>query len=250
MFPLVKICGIREPEHALVAANASADLIGLVFVPGVRRQVSTERAREIVAELRRSRGEPPAVVGLFVDEPAEHINRVVGEVGLDLVQLSGNEPPGLAGQIDVPVIKALRLPAGMTAREARALAEPFASSVAGYVVDSHVPGQWGGTGVVGDWEVAARLAARFPVSLAGGLDPDNVADAIRAVRPAIVDVSSGVEIDGVKDPAKIVAFVVAARRQAGPLPEGSPARQLARTIREARARPAEPARAFGTSRRD
>jgi phosphoribosylanthranilate isomerase len=250
MFPLVKICGIREPEHALVAAGAGADLIGLVFVPGVRRQISTERALEIVAELRRSSGEPPAVVGLFVDEPAEQISRVVNEVGLDLVQLSGNEPPGLAGQIHAPVLKALRLPAGMAVDEARTQADPFASLVAGFVVDSHVPGQWGGTGVVGDWEVAAHLAAEFPVSLAGGLDPDNVEAAIRAVRPAIVDVSSGVETDGVKDPTKIVAFVDAARRQAGPLPKRSPARLLARTIREARARRAEPARAYGTSRRD
>jgi phosphoribosylanthranilate isomerase len=248
-FPLVKICGIRDPAHAVVAADAGADLIGLVFVP-VRRQVSVVTAREIVRAVRSSRADPPAVVGLFVDETAEHINAIVDTVGLDLVQLSGNEPASLASQINVPSLKALRIADGAPVDDTRALAKTFAQDIAGFVVDSHVPGQWGGTGVVGDWHVSAALAREFPVSLAGGLNPDNVAAAIDAVRPAIVDVSSGVETDGVKDPEKIVAFVQAARAAARPLPDSAPADRLHHTIQQARARRGVSAIASDRVRRD
>jgi phosphoribosylanthranilate isomerase len=202
----VKICGIRNLSAADVAARNGASLIGFVFVP-VRREVSRATAAQIIAQIRADYELPPAAVGLFVNETAETINATIHEAGLDLVQLHGDEPPELAAQIDVPVIKALRLEAGADRDVVKATVERYLETCPGVHLDSHVAGQWGGTGVVGDWELAAELAGQYPVILAGGLDPENVSSAVQAVRPAVVDVSSGVETEGEKDIDKIAAFL-------------------------------------------
>lgn len=207
---LVKICGIRELHHARVAAESGADMLGFVFVP-VRREITPDAAARIITTVRQETERPPAAVGLFVNESAARINRVVAQVGLDLVQLSGDEPPELAREIDVPVIKAVRLPAGTSLDEARRKIQAHLEYSAAVLLDSHVDGHWGGTGVVGDWDVAATLAVEFPVVLAGGLAPEIVARAIEQVNPAMVDVSSGVETDGQKEPDKIREFISAAR---------------------------------------
>ncbi|GAB4427707.1 MAG: phosphoribosylanthranilate isomerase [Chloroflexi bacterium OHK40] len=202
---LVKICGLRTVEHALAAA--SADMLGLVFAPS-RRQVSVEQAATIAAALR-ARGAPaPRLVGLFVNASPASIITVASAVGLDLVQLSGDEPPEDADALSLPVIKAVRMDG--SARET-AWIRRAASGELTLLVDAHVPGAYGGTGVRADWQRAAELAATTPLILAGGLTPANVATAISAVRPLGVDVSSGVETDGHKDPAKIEAFLEAAR---------------------------------------
>jgi phosphoribosylanthranilate isomerase len=203
---LVKICGIRHQEAAEAAASNGASLIGFVFVP-VRRQVAPEAARSIINQIRYDNERPPAAIGLFVNEEPETINQTVELAGLDLVQLHGDEPPEMAREIDVPVIKALRLGDSVDRKGLMRTIESFLEHCAGILIDSHVPGQWGGTGVVGDWELAADLASQYPVILAGGLNPANVGAAIEAVRPAIVDVSSGVETDGTKDSNKIAAFL-------------------------------------------
>jgi phosphoribosylanthranilate isomerase len=203
---LVKICGIQESEHGLAASQAGADLIGFVFVP-VRREVKPNVAREILGRVRSESNHPPAGIGLFVNESAEEINRIVDEVGLDLVQLHGDESPELAAEIEVPVIKAIRLERDLDPQEVREIVESFLEHCHGVLIDSHVPGHWGGTGVVGDWNVVADLTRDFPVVLAGGLTAENVGDAIKSVRPAVVDVSSGVETDRRKDTAKIKQFV-------------------------------------------
>ncbi|MBX6341232.1 MAG: phosphoribosylanthranilate isomerase, partial [Thermomicrobiaceae bacterium] len=142
------------------------------------------------------------------------LRAVVETLGLDLVQLSGDEPPDDLAALGRPAIKALRLGPDAGWDEARRLAERYLAGPApawALLVDAHVPGAYGGTGRRANWDLAARLAEEYPVILAGGLTPECVADAIEATRPLGVDVSSGVETDGVKDHEKIRAFVAAAR---------------------------------------
>lgn len=217
---LVKICGLRTIEHALAAATAGADLLGLVFAPS-RRRVDVDQAAAIVAALRDRPGPRPGVVGLFVNESPATINALAERVGLDAAQLSGDEPASIVGQIGLPSLKAMRLDGSAREAEWIALAEAragrqgngggLASSLPLLLVDAHVPGAYGGTGSRADWGRAAELSARVPLMLAGGLTPADVAEALAVVRPVGVDVSSGVETDGVKDVAKIEAFIAAAR---------------------------------------
>ncbi len=209
----VKICGIAETIHALAAAEAGADFIGLVFAPS-RRQVSLERAHEIalaVKDLKR----PPLVVGVFVNTPASEVNWVAEHCGLDLVQLSGDEPWEYFRDIEHPFIKATRVLGEQDAGEI------IAQISAGYkllgrdficLLDTHVEGSYGGTGQTFDWGLARRVSATFPVIIAGGLSPQNVEQAVKLVRPFGVDVSSGVETGGAKDVSKIKAFIEAVRR--------------------------------------
>lgn len=212
---LVKICGISDPAHALVATEAGADMIGLNFYPESRRYVTPETAREIRATVT---GSSVTVVGLFVNEDVETINRVAEEVGLDLVQLSGDETPEIANEIERPVIGTIRIDSSGRSDEETLfrrwqLAEPSLWAV---LLDTHVPGMYGGTGTVADWFVAADFARRSRIVLAGGLRPDTVATAIHAVNPFAVDVSSGVETDGIKDAEKIRAFITSVRECAEP----------------------------------
>ena len=215
---LVKICGLREPAHALAAAEAGADFIGLVFAES-RRRVTVEQGRAIA----RALGEPlaaaasdaegidgllrrkrPLVVGVFAGADAETINRTAEGVGLDLVQLSGDEPWDLWVELSRAVLKAVKVRDGMSAEEIIATLRPGAIPL----LDTHAEGALGGTGRSFDWTVAAAVARRFPIVLAGGLTPENVAEAIAQVQPWGVDVASGVEsAPGKKDPAKMRAFV-------------------------------------------
>ena len=200
---LVKICGLRDVESARVAVEAGADLLGFIFAPS-RRRVSVEEARAIVRCLPAG----TKTVGVFVNEAPSVIAEVVEACGLAYVQLAGDEPPEAAEHLPVPAIKAVR-PRGPEA--ARELAT-YASRVELFVLDSYRPGAYGGTGEVGDWALAASLAAEYPCLLAGGLTPESVGTAVERVRPLGVDVSGGVEVDGVKDPARIYEFVRAAKR--------------------------------------
>ena len=219
---LVKICGVSEPRHARAAASYGADLIGVVFAPS-QRQVTMGQARRI-AEALGERAVPPAaatveaveerlragrplLVGVFADQDADTINAIAREVGLDLVQLSGSEPWEVCGLIERPVLKCLKVRQGQTAAEV--LAQVHGGAL--LLLDPYVEGAYGGAGVTLDWAVAAQVAKEQPVMLAGGLRPDNVARAVAVVRPWAVDVSSGVESEGVKDVAKIRAFIKAAK---------------------------------------
>ncbi|HEX6289254.1 MAG TPA: phosphoribosylanthranilate isomerase [Herpetosiphonaceae bacterium] len=209
----VKICGIMTPEHGRAAVAAGADFVGLVFAPSKRR-ISLLQARKIVAAVRAAADETGKVVGLvgvFVNEQPETINRIADEVGLDWAQLSGHEEVALAAAISRPVIKAIRFDRHPS--EAGWLAQTGDSGqVAPLLIDAHVAGSFGGAGVTGDWEQAAAIARQRPTWLAGGLTPENVAAAVRRVQPNVVDVSSGVESGGVKDVAKIQVFIYAAKR--------------------------------------
>ena len=218
---LVKICGVRTPEIALTAAEAGADLIGLVFWPGSKRAIEPDEGAAIVRTLRRA-GHDTLVVGLFVNEEPERINAVAEEIGLDLVQPSGDEQPADLARIRAPLVRSVRVAAGdspVRIRERLTAATVMAGSRAAGplgqpltpLLDAHVPGHYGGTGERADWAVAATLARLWPLFLAGGLTAENVGAAIAAVQPLGVDVSSGVETDGAKDPNKIRAFITAAR---------------------------------------
>lgn len=209
---VVKICGIRTPAQALTAARAGADIIGLVFAPA-RRQVSIDDATAIVAALRAEQHglHPVLVCGVFLADQQEQMNAIIETSGIDYVQIHGElEPEQLAG-LRAPVMKSLRMSGS---RNEQRWMDWIATSESGIMitscplhVDAHGTGAYGGTGVLADWNKAADLARQFPLMLAGGLTPDNVAAAIAAVHPWGVDVSSGVERDGVKDPTLIEQFI-------------------------------------------
>jgi phosphoribosylanthranilate isomerase len=240
---LVKICGIRDARTALAAAEAGADFIGLVFAES-RRQVTPQACHDIVeaiTERRRlapppvdlggpTRGEVsprswfpawadaielalararPLVVGVFARMTAEEVNDIAEAARIDIVQLSGGEDDAFLRAVRRPVLRTIHVhdgdePADITERIVPGLH-------AATLLDTASPGALGGTGTSFDWAIAEDVAARFPVVLAGGLTPANVAEAVRTVRPWAVDVSSGVETDAVKDPDKIRAFISAAK---------------------------------------
>ena len=209
----VKICGITETAHALAAAKAGADFIGLVFAPS-RRQVTLETARQVALAVKDSE-KPPLVVGVFVNTPAPEVNRIADYCGLDWVQLSGDEPWEYCIGIDRLILKAIRVSRGADAEAILAYLnrgyELLGQDRLTCLLDSFVEGSYGGTGQTFDWRLARQVSQRFPVIVAGGLSPENVEQAIKTVRPWGVDVSSGVETDGVKDVEKIKAFVKAVR---------------------------------------
>ncbi|MHB9024307.1 MAG: phosphoribosylanthranilate isomerase [Armatimonadota bacterium] len=200
----VKICGITQPDDALLAAEFGADALGFIFYPKSPRYVTPEAAREIIERL------PPFVtpVAVVVNETAEEIHRVMTISGCQVVQLHGDEPPELIETLTWPAIKSCAVSApDDLAPIAR---YPLARAI---LLDTRVAGQYGGTGQTFDWTIA-REARRYgkPIILAGGLTPDNIADAIRAGEPWAVDVSSGVEQEpGKKDPEKLRRLFVAIR---------------------------------------
>ncbi|WP_439888979.1 phosphoribosylanthranilate isomerase [Pseudomonas sp. MBLB4123] len=198
-----KICGITRVEDALIAVEAGADAIGLVFYAKSPRAVSVPQARAIIAAL------PPFVttVGLFVDASADELNAVLRAVPLDLLQFHGDETAASCEAVGRPYMKALRVRPG---DDVAARIEPYASA-AGILLDTYVAGVPGGTGETFDWSLVPRGLTK-PVVLAGGLTPENVAAAIAQVGPYGVDVSGGVEASkGIKDAEKIRAFVSAVR---------------------------------------
>jgi phosphoribosylanthranilate isomerase len=201
----VKICGVRTPEEARVAAEAGADAVGLVFWPGSPRRVDASAARAIAEAL------PPAVlrVGVFVDADREELARTAEVAGLDLLQLHGDEPPASFDGLPRRGWKALRVGPAFAPAEV----DRYAGRAAGLLLDARVEGAPGGTGRAFDWTLARGVRERCSfLVLAGGLTPETVAEAVRAVRPHGVDVSSGVEsAPGRKDPARVRAFVEAAR---------------------------------------
>ena len=198
----IKICGITRPADARAAAEAGADAIGLVFYPPSPRYLSAERAVEIRDAL-------PAfvqTVALFVNADAAQVAQVIGRVRPGMLQFHGEETPQFCSQFGTPYVKACRVKREVDLLE---YLRPF-SSAAAWLLDSYVE-EYGGVGERFDWSVVPRRLER-PLILSGGLAPDNVAEAVRRVRPWGVDVSSGVEsAKGIKDPAKIAAFIAEVR---------------------------------------
>jgi phosphoribosylanthranilate isomerase len=193
----VKICGITRLEDALAAARAGADALGFNFWPKSKRYVDPRTAAEIIALL------PPfvATVGVFVDPTREEAVQAAERSGVQWLQLHGDESPELCASLPLPVLKAIRV------RHRASLDLLDAYDVAGFLLDTDTPG-YGGSGATFDWALAAEAALRAPIVLAGGLRPENVADAVRQVSPWAVDVASGVEsAPGVKDHEKTARFI-------------------------------------------
>ncbi len=208
----VKICGITDETHALAAAEAGADFIGLVFAPS-KRQVIPARAREIADAVKKSSA-ATKVVGVFVNAPVFQVNEIADFCALDVVQLSGDESWEDCGKIANPVIKAIRVGRQSVediCAELSAASRLLARRRFITLLDSEVGGKYGGTGETFNWDLAREVARKFQVIIAGGLDPQNVAMLIKRVSPWGVDVSSGVESNGVKDASKIRAFIEAVR---------------------------------------
>lgn len=203
---LVKICGLTRPEDAHAAAAAGADAIGLVLWPGSRRYVDPAQA----AQIRKSLPDGVRAIGVFVDGDAGSIRRAAAAIGLDGAQLCGR----LVGDGWTELATNLTLIRAVGVSVARPIDASLRQAfVADYLVDNGSTGAHGGAGMAYNWTLAAPVKSWGRVWLAGGLTPDNVADAIHAVHPYAVDVSTGVEsAPGVKSPELIAAFVTAVRR--------------------------------------
>jgi phosphoribosylanthranilate isomerase len=209
----IKICGLKDPGTAEAAAKAGAHYLGLVFAPG-NRQLDPGQAREIALAVRGLRRRP-RLVGVFAGHTTEEVNRLVEYCRLDIAQLSGGEDWGFCRRIKAPLIKAVHIPVGTGAEEVVAWLEEgyrlFSREALTFLLDTAVAGKSGGTGRSFDWSIAREAAAKMDIMIAGGLDPGNVGRLLREVRPWGVDVSSGVETGGKKDPAKILAFITKVR---------------------------------------
>jgi phosphoribosylanthranilate isomerase len=209
----VKICGITNTEDALVAAEAGADLLGFIFYPPSPRSVTPDQAHQIIKTLRVSLSPCPPIsfVGVFVDEEPDSVRQIVTHCGLDYAQLHGTEPPELVRALmdeGIGVIKGFRV------RDGGSLAKLERYRATAYLLDAYVPGQPGGTGQTFDWELAVQAKKHGPILLAGGLIPENVAQAVRMVRPWGVDVASGVEAaPGRKDHDKLRRFVATVKSE-------------------------------------
>ena len=204
----IKICGLRDPAHAKIAAEEGADAIGLVFHKPSPRYLEMRDAAKVAQAL------PPfvAAVGLFVDLPAGQVRAILQEVPLDLLQFHGDETPEYCEQFGRPYIRVAKMGPGVDLLE---YADRFSRAKA-LILDADVPGVAGGTGETFEWSAVPRNLP-LPLILSGGLNARNVARAVREVRPWAVDVSSGVEsARGVKDPAKIVEFIRSVRSEDDP----------------------------------
>jgi len=198
----IKICGITRARDGVAAAQAGADAIGLVFYPPSPRFLNVERAREIRDAL------PPFVqtVALFVNPDAAQVAQVIGRVQPALLQFHGEETPAFCAQFGLPYLKACRVSPGVDLLK---YLQPF-STACGWLLDAHVE-EYGGVGASFDWSLVPPNLER-PLVLSGGLTRENVATAVRRVKPWAVDVSSGVEsAKGIKDAAKIAAFIAEVR---------------------------------------
>ncbi|RPF53268.1 phosphoribosylanthranilate isomerase [Aquisalibacillus elongatus] len=193
----VKICGVQDPLHAEAAAHAGADAIGLVFAPS-KRQVSIEKARDISSAVPKH----VKKVGVFVNTDPEELVRIKEEVGLDFVQLHGDETPEFCRHLSIPYIKALSI---TTEQDLKKLEQYEADYM---LLDSGNGPARGGNGTTFDWSLLKQISidpSQF--ILAGGLHEENVQEAIEQTNPTMVDVSSGVETNSVKDPKKIKQFI-------------------------------------------
>ena len=214
----IKICGITNLDDAAVAADAGAHYLGFIFWPKSQRAVTATAARDIARALR-ARPACPTLVGVFVDESAEHMASVLDRCGLDLAQLSGDEPPALIGDPQSPLYgRSFKVLHPTSLAEALADAEWYAppnehGDHPSLLLDAFHPKLPGGSGLHADWQIAARVAQVVPrMMLAGGLTPQNVRQAIEEVQPFAVDVASGVESGpGRKDHGLVKEFISAVR---------------------------------------
>lgn len=220
----VKICGITNIDDALVATMAGADFLGFIFYEPSPRYVAPERAKTIISEIKNSATFIPLCVGIFVNEAQHIVSQILNACRLDAVQLHGDESPEFVNHFDGQAYKALR---PQSVEEADVLVQKYSgnekrsavshqpsigSNLPHLLLDAYHPDLYGGTGHVTDWTMAAKIARRHRIMLAGSLTPANVKQAIHAVKPWGVDVSSGVELTkGKKDHEKVREFIRVAK---------------------------------------
>lgn len=201
----IKICGITNLEDALMAVEMGADALGFIFSEVSQRKISPERAEQIIPVL------PPFIktVGVFVNQSAEEIKEISAKTCIDVIQLHGHESPTFCRSFKQKVIKAIHV------ENKSDLFKMTEYKVSAFVLDSKVEGKFGGTGRTFNWDFAVEAKKLGPVILSGGLNPENIAEAIDQVNPYAVDVASGVEVEpGVKDPDKVAAFIKEVRKAA------------------------------------
>lgn len=206
----IKICGIRDVEAAVAASNAGADYLGFNFIEGVRRQIQPDEGAGIVSEYRQAGNSSTAKpVGLFRNQPADFVNETARLAGLEWLQLCGDEDDGYFAQMEFPVFKQVRVREGITSDVLRQQVSHHLNANRSVVLDSYDKKTLGGSGRTFDWAAAQGVANLENVLLAGGLNPENVQNAIKQLSPWGVDVSSGVETGGEKNPERIRAFIEA-----------------------------------------
>jgi len=206
----IKICGIKTIDDALAAIDAGADYLGFNFYAKSPRFIEKNVCAEITSVLKK---EYPHIklVSVFVNSSVDDVNNVLNTCSLDLAQLHGDETPEMVASFNGRAFKAIRLSEESVGTSVYPFAKQSVDSPA-FLVDASVKGLYGGSGVTADWNRAAELAKKYPLLLAGGLTPENVAEAVGRVKPWGVDVASGVEsAPGEKDASKMKAFVRAVR---------------------------------------
>lgn len=204
----IKVCGMTDMAEASGVVAAGVDALGFIFVEASPRNIVPEKAREIVASL------PPFVdaVGVFVDQELDVVNDIAKYCGLTMVQLHGSESPQYCEAVNTRVVKTFSIRPDGKVSETDPFYDPYLESVSGVLLDTFHEKVAGGTGQTFDWELIQKCRPAVPLILAGGLTPDNVADAIRQVSPFAVDVNSGVEISpGVKDIDAVERLVASVR---------------------------------------
>jgi phosphoribosylanthranilate isomerase len=233
----IKICGITNLDDALAALDAGADVLGFNFYPQSPRYITSDACARITSAIghrqshsacpcpafHRKAGGPPGAlrglesaittVGVFVNEAPAFVAGMLNQCGLDLAQLSGDEPPETVASLARRAFKAIRPRTPEEAERDAIRYAALASEQPALLLDASHPSLYGGTGRTADWSIARQISSAYPILLAGGLTPENVARAVEAVKPWGVDVASGVEsAPGRKDPRKLLDFVRAARR--------------------------------------
>jgi len=198
----VKICGITTLEDARFASGALADYLGFIFYSESPRFVEPAKAGAIINWI-----EGPKKVGVFVNQPLDDVNGIATQTGIDMVQLHGNESPEYCGLVDLPVIKVFHISDSTTAQDLRNRIEPYLNCTEYFLFDTKTESEWGGTGKTFNWSLIRDISGEQPFFLAGGLNTENIEQAILKVNPSVVDLSSGLEeAPGLKDFRKIEEF--------------------------------------------
>lgn len=203
----LKICGIAELEDARYLAGAGADYLGFIQHEESPRYAPPALAGDIIQWVHG-----PKPVGVFVNTPAEDVNSAADDAGFELVQLHGREPPELVKAVERPVIKAIHVRHDASSNQLRTLFERYEDGADYFLLDTHDSSVWGGTGESFNWRLARDLSSEHPLFLAGGIDAENVTQAIDTMRPFAIDLSSSLEsAPGQKSFEKIDAFMDAFR---------------------------------------
>ena len=207
----LKICGLKDYDSANIAIESGADFLGFVFVPGASRCLEINHAKKIIEKLKiKHTDRLPNLVGLFANQTIGRVNKIVNNLNLDLAQLCGDETHEYVKAIDIPTIKQVKVveynQLDISIAKVREQVESILSYGSMIVLDKYESSSYGGTGKKFNWDIAAELSGTYNLILAGGLNCDNIVDAISQVAPWGVDVSSGIETGGIKDESKIRKF--------------------------------------------